>query len=52
VLKLIRDDLAATAPDFEGDLVVYGTACRLSDVTLKDQAILFRQTPYDISART
>lgn len=52
VLKLIRDDLAATAPDFAGDLVVYGAACRLSEATLKDQGILFRQTPYDISART
>ncbi|WP_277871176.1 DNA methyltransferase [Thalassorhabdomicrobium marinisediminis] len=52
VLKLIRDDLAATAPDFEGDLVVYGAACRVSDATLKEQGILFRQTPYDIPART
>ncbi|MBG64638.1 MAG: site-specific DNA-methyltransferase [Roseobacter sp.] len=51
-LKLIRDDLDAAAPDFAGDLVVYGTACRLSAATLKDQGILFRQTPYDISART
>jgi adenine-specific DNA-methyltransferase len=51
VLKLIRDDLAAVAPDFAGDLVVYGAACRLSEATLKDQGILFRQTPYDISAR-
>jgi adenine-specific DNA-methyltransferase len=52
VLKLIRDDLAAAAPGFEGDLIVYGAACRLSEATLKDQGILFRQTPYDISART
>lgn len=52
VLKLIRDDLAAAAPDFEGDLVVYGAACRLSEATLKDEGIVFRQTPYDISART
>ncbi len=52
VLRLIRDELATAAPDFAGDLVVYGAACRLSDATLKDQGILFRQTPYDISART
>ncbi|WP_297543640.1 hypothetical protein [Roseovarius sp.] len=52
VLKLIRDDLAAAAPDFGDDLAVYGAACRLSEATLKDQGILFRQTPYDISART
>jgi len=51
VLGLIREALASTAPDFAGDLVIYGAACRLSEATLKDQGILFRQTPYDISAR-
>ena len=52
VLTLIRADLARVAPDFGGDLIVYGAACRLSEATLKEQGILFRQTPYDISART
>jgi adenine-specific DNA-methyltransferase len=51
VLGLIREDLATAAPGFAGDLVVYGAACRLSEATLKEQSILFRQTPYDISAR-
>lgn len=51
VLGLIREALASTAPDFAGDLIIYGAACRLSEATLKDQGILFRQTPYDISAR-
>jgi adenine-specific DNA-methyltransferase len=51
VLRLIREDLARAAPDFAGDLVVYGAACRLSEATLKEQGIVFRQTPYDISAR-
>lgn len=48
VLRLIREELA---PDFEGDLIVYGAACRLSENTLKTEGIVFRQTPYDISAR-
>ncbi|WP_233491893.1 DNA methyltransferase [Nioella nitratireducens] len=51
VLGLIREDLATVAPGCAGDLVVYGAACRLSEATLKEQSILFRQTPYDISAR-
>ena len=51
VLALIRDDLSAAAPGFEGNLVVYGAACRLSEATLKEQGIQFRQTPYDIRAR-
>ncbi|EDZ47401.1 adenine specific DNA methylase Mod [Rhodobacterales bacterium Y4I] len=48
VLRLIREDLA---PGFEGNLIVYGAACRLSEDTLKTEGIIFRQTPYDISAR-
>ena len=51
VLALIRADLRNVAPDFEGDLIVYGAACRLSEATLKEQGIQFRQTPYDIAAR-
>jgi adenine-specific DNA-methyltransferase len=51
VLALIREDLATAASGFAGDLVVYGAACRLSEATLKEQGILFRQIPYDISAR-
>ena len=48
VLGLIRDEL----PDgFDGDLVIYGAACRLSGDTLKREGISFRQTPYDIAAR-
>ncbi|MFW2545465.1 site-specific DNA-methyltransferase [Primorskyibacter sp. 2E107] len=48
VLRLLKD---ALPEGFDGDLVVYGTACRLSAETLKQEAILFRQTPYDIAVR-
>lgn len=51
VLKLLRDLLAAHAPDFDGELTVYGAACRLSEATLKAEGITFRQTPYEIPAR-
>lgn len=48
VLRLLKDELPE---GFDGDLVVYGTACRLSADTLKQEGILFRQTPYDIAVR-
>ncbi len=48
VLRLLKDALPG---GFDGDLVVYGTACRLSADTLKQEGILFRQTPYDIAVR-
>jgi adenine-specific DNA-methyltransferase len=48
VLRLLKD---ALPEGFDGDLVVYGTACRLSPDTLKQEGILFRQTPYDIAVR-
>ncbi|MBL3587079.1 site-specific DNA-methyltransferase [Rhodovulum sulfidophilum] len=48
VLRLIRE---ALPEEFDGDLVVYGTACRLSAETLKHEGILFRQTPYDLAVR-
>ena len=48
VLSFIR---AGLPEGFDGDLVVYGAACRLSPDTLKREGIIFRQTPYDISAR-
>ena len=50
-LGLIREKLAAKAPAFDGALVVYGEACALADETLKREAIVFRQTPYDVKAR-
>lgn len=51
VLGLIREDLARLAANHDGELVVYGAACRLSDATLKEAGVTFKQTPYDISAR-
>lgn len=51
VLRLLRDLLAEEASVFDGELVVYGAACRLSDTTLKAESITFRQIPYEIPAR-
>lgn len=45
-LRLLRDDAGQGGP-----LTVYAAACRLSDTTLRDQGITFRQTPYDLPQR-
>ncbi|MCF6443155.1 site-specific DNA-methyltransferase [Nereida sp. MMG025] len=45
-LQLIREDAG-----HDGPLTVYGAACRLSEATLRDRNIVFRQTPYDLPQR-
>lgn len=46
-LKIIRD----AAGDFDGPLTVYGERTVLSDASLQDENIIFKQTPYDVRAR-
>ena len=36
---------------FDGPKVIYGEACALTEEQLREQGIVFRQTPYDIKAR-
>ena len=38
-------------PPFDGPKVIYGESCRLSPQRLKKENIVFKQTPYAISAR-
>ena len=52
VLGVLREDLARRAPNFAGELRVYGAACRLSETTLRAENVTFRQTPYELPART
>lgn len=47
VLRLIREG----AGDWSGPITVYGAANRLSERTLQEAGVSFRQTPYDIRAR-
>ncbi|WP_347268106.1 site-specific DNA-methyltransferase [Paracoccus sp. (in: a-proteobacteria)] len=49
VMRLIRD--AARAAGHDGPITVYGAANRLSEQTLNDAGVRFRQTPWDIKAR-
>ena len=51
ILGLIREALGRTAPEFAGDLVVYGERSALTAATLEREGITFKQTPYDVKAR-
>ncbi len=50
-LDRIRSDIALRDSDFAGPLTIYGEQSRLSQATLTQQDIVFKQTPYDIKAR-
>ncbi|MEQ8411431.1 MAG: site-specific DNA-methyltransferase [Erythrobacter sp.] len=47
-LRVIREDLPE---GFDGNLLVYGERCILSETTLEREKIVFKQTPYDVKAR-
>ena len=51
-LAVIRDEIAREDANFAGPLTVYGEQSRLTPATLDQQGIVFKQTPYDIKART
>jgi adenine-specific DNA-methyltransferase len=50
-LAIIKDKLARKAPDFDGELIVYAEASSLGPRTFERERIIFRQTPYDVTAR-
>ena len=47
-LALIR----AAQDNFEGPMTIYGERIMLSEATLNAEQIEFKQTPYDVKART
>lgn len=49
-LAIIKEKLARKAPDFDGELVIYGEASSLGPRTFERERIVFRQTPYDVTA--
>jgi adenine-specific DNA-methyltransferase len=51
VLALIREAMGRVAPDFDGDLIVYGERSALTPASLARERIVFKQTPYDVKAR-
>ena len=51
-LAAIREEIARKDANFAGPLTVYGEQSRLTPATLDREGIVFKQTPYDIKART
>ncbi len=51
-LAVIREEIAHQDAHFSGPLTIYGEQSRLTPATLDQQGIVFKQTPYDIKART
>lgn len=50
-LDIIRDDLSGLGGRFAGPLVIYGEGSRIGAERLKQEGIVFRQTPYDVTVR-
>ena len=51
-LAVIRQEIAHKDANFAGPLTIYGEQSRLTPATLDREDIVFKQTPYDIKART
>ena len=51
-LAVIREAIAHKDANFSGPLTIYGEQSRLTPATLDREDIVFKQTPYDIKART
>ena len=51
-LAVIREEIAHKDANFSGPLTIYGEQSRLTPATLDREDIVFKQTPYDIKART
>ena len=46
--NVLTREILAMLPKFDGEKVIYGTGCRLSDARLKAERITFKQIPYDL----
>ena len=46
--NVLTREILAMLPKFDGEKVIYGTGCRLSDARLKAEKITFKQIPYDL----
>ena len=51
-LATIRAAVAKADPAFAGPLTVYGEQSRIATPTLDREAVTFKQTPYDVKARS
>ncbi len=51
-LALIREKITKAHREFNGPLTIYGEQSRLMPATLARERVTFKQTPYEIKART
>lgn len=49
--NVLTSKVLESLPPFDGPKVIYGESCRLSPERLKKENIIFKQTPYEITAR-
>jgi len=49
--NVLTAKLLAALPPHNGPKIIYGEACRIPAERLKERAITFRQTPYDLKTR-
>ncbi len=49
--NVLTSKVLESLPPFDGSKVIYGESCRLSPERLKKENIIFKQTPYEITAR-
>lgn len=49
--NVLTSKILELLPPFDGPKVIYGESCRLSPERLKKENIIFKQTPYEITAR-
>jgi adenine-specific DNA-methyltransferase len=49
--NVLTAKVLAALPVHDGRKVIYGEACRISAMRLKDLGIIFKQTPYDLKTR-
>jgi len=49
--NVLTSKILALLPPFDGQKIIFGEACRLSDERLQQEGITFRQIPYEIKAR-
>lgn len=49
--NVLTREVLASLPPHDGPKVIYGESCRLGEARLRQEAITFKQVPYDIQVR-
>jgi len=49
--NVLTREVLASLPHHDGPKVVYGESCRLGEMRLRQETIIFKQVPYDVQVR-